>query len=141
MSVDGFTAKELFDLVTGSVDFLLLDVRNPTEFARFKIEGPRPINMVNVPYMDFIEHEDESVAKVPRGKPIRAVCAKEGSSKFVAEILAARGYTNLGTCSAASRPGATCSRPCSCTARATSSISFAGPARLPAATVCSSAGR
>lgn len=96
MSVHGFTAEELFDLVTGSVDFLLLDVRNPTEFARFKIEGPRPIDMVNVPYMDFIEHEDESVAKVPGGKPIRAVCAKEGSSKFVAEILAARGYTDLG---------------------------------------------
>lgn len=50
MSVHGFTAEELFDLVTGSVDFLLLDVRNaPTEFARFKIEGPRPIDMVNVP--------------------------------------------------------------------------------------------
>lgn len=96
MSVHGFTAEELFDLVTGSVDFLLLDVRNPTEFARFKIEGPRPIDMVNVPYMDFIEHEDESVAKVPGGKPIRAVCAKEGSSKFVAEILEARGYTDLG---------------------------------------------
>jgi len=96
MSVHGFTAEELFDLVTGSVDFLLLDVRNPTEFARFKIEGPRPIDMVNVPYMDFIEHEDESVAKVPKGKPIRAICAKEGSSKFVAEILAAHGYTDLG---------------------------------------------
>ena len=96
MSVHGFTAEELFDLVTGSVDFLLLDVRNPTEFARFKIEGPHPIDMVNVPYMDFIEHEDESVAKVPGGKPIRAVCAKEGSSKFVAEVLAARGYTDLG---------------------------------------------
>ncbi len=96
MSVHGFTAEELFDLVTGSVDFLLLDVRNPTEFARFKIEGPRPIDIVNVPYMDFIEHEDESVAKVPEGKPIRAVCAKEGSSKFVVEILAAHGYTDLG---------------------------------------------
>jgi glyoxylase-like metal-dependent hydrolase (beta-lactamase superfamily II) len=52
--------------------------------------------MVNVPYMDFIEHEDESVAKVPKGKPIRAVCAKEGSSKFVVEILEARGYEDLG---------------------------------------------
>ncbi len=96
MSVHGFTAEELFDLVTGNREFLLLDVRNPTEFARFRIEGPRPIDMVNVPYMDFIEHEDESVAKVPKGKPIRAVCAKEGSSKFVVEILEARGYEDLG---------------------------------------------
>jgi glyoxylase-like metal-dependent hydrolase (beta-lactamase superfamily II) len=96
MSVHGFTAGELFELLTGTQDFLLLDVRNPTEFERFKVEGPRPIDMINVPYMDFIEHEDESVAKVPSGKPIRAVCAKEGSSKFVTEILAARGYVDLG---------------------------------------------
>ena len=96
MSVHGFTAEELFDLVTGTREFLLLDVRNPAEFSRFKVEGPRPIDMINVPYMDFIEHEDESVAKVPQGKPIRAVCAKEGSSKFVAEILEGRGYTDLG---------------------------------------------
>jgi glyoxylase-like metal-dependent hydrolase (beta-lactamase superfamily II) len=96
MSVHGFTAEDLFALVTGTEDFLLLDVRNPTEFDRFKIEGPRPIDMINVPYMDFIEHEDESVAKVPKGKPIRAICAKEGSSKFVVEILEGRGYDDLG---------------------------------------------
>lgn len=96
MSVPAYSAEELFRLVTGNEDFLLLDVRNSTEFERFKIEGPRPIDMVNVPYMDFIEHEDESVAKVPKGKPIRAVCAKEGSSKFVTEILEARGYADLG---------------------------------------------
>lgn len=96
MSVPAYSAEELFRLVTSNEDFLLLDVRNSTEFERFKIEGPRPIDMVNVPYMDFIEHEDESVAKVPKGKPIRAVCAKEGSSKFVTEILEARGYEDLG---------------------------------------------
>lgn len=96
MSVHGFSADELFRLITGNEDFLLLDVRNPSEFGRFKIEGPRPLDMINVPYMDFIEHEDESVAKVPQGKPIRAVCAKEGSSKFVTEILEGRGYADLG---------------------------------------------
>jgi glyoxylase-like metal-dependent hydrolase (beta-lactamase superfamily II) len=96
MPVPGFTADELFALITGTADFLLLDVRNPAEFDRFKIEGPRPIDMINVPYMDFIEHEDASVAKVPQGKPIRAICAKEGSSKFVTEILESRGYTDLG---------------------------------------------
>jgi hypothetical protein len=46
----------------------LLDVRNDVEFGRFRVEGPYPIDMVNVPYMEFIEMEDESVAKVPKGK-------------------------------------------------------------------------
>lgn len=96
MSVQGFSAEELFRLVTGNDAFLLLDVRNPAEFSRFKIEGPRHIDMLNVPYMDFIEHEDTSVAKVPKGKPIRAVCAKEGSAKFVTDILAVRGHSDLG---------------------------------------------
>lgn len=37
------------------------------------------------------------MAKVLQGKPIRAVCAKEGSSKFVTEeILDGRGYADLG---------------------------------------------
>ncbi len=42
---------------------MLLDVRNDVEFGRFKVEGPHPFEMINVPYMEFIEHEDESVVK------------------------------------------------------------------------------
>jgi len=45
--------------------------------------------------MEFIEHEEESVAKVPRGKKIRIVCAKEGSAKFVGEILENHGYEDI----------------------------------------------
>ena len=82
MALGSFTADDLFEWLTGRDDFLLLDVRNDVEFARFQVEGPYPFDMLNVPYMEFIEMEDESVAKVPRGKKVRIVCAKEGSSKF-----------------------------------------------------------
>jgi glyoxylase-like metal-dependent hydrolase (beta-lactamase superfamily II) len=51
--------------------------------------------MVNVPYMEFVEHEEESVAKVPRGKKVKVVCAKEGSSKYVAEILLNHGFEDV----------------------------------------------
>jgi len=95
MALTSYTADELFSWVTGDADFLLVDVRNNEEFGRFKVEGPRQLNMINVPYMEFIEHEDESVARVPKGKPIRIVCAKEGSAKFVGEILDARGYGDV----------------------------------------------
>jgi glyoxylase-like metal-dependent hydrolase (beta-lactamase superfamily II)/rhodanese-related sulfurtransferase len=95
MTLQAYSAQDLFDRLTGRDDFLLLDVRNDVEFGRFKVEGPYPIDMLNVPYMEFVEHEEESVAKVPKGKPIRIVCAKEGSAKYVGEILENHGYENL----------------------------------------------
>ena len=95
MTLGRFTAHDLFDWLTRREDFLLLDVRNDVEFGRFKIEGPYPFDMLNVPYMEFIEMEEESVAKVPRGKKVRIVCAKEGSSKYVGEILVNHGFRDV----------------------------------------------
>jgi len=95
MKVASFSAEDLFSWLTRGEDFLLLDVRNDVEFGRFKVEGPYPFEMINVPYMEFIEHEEESVAKVPRGKKLRIVCAKEGSSKFVGEILVKHGFEDV----------------------------------------------
>lgn len=95
MEVQTFTAEKLFQWLTTKEDFLLLDVRNDVEFGRFKVEGPYPIDMLNVPYMEFLEHEAESVARVPRGRKVRIVCAKEGSAKFVGEILVNHGYQDV----------------------------------------------
>jgi len=95
MEIQSFTAQDLFSWLVEKEDFLLLDVRNDEEFGRFKVEGPFPFDMVNVPYMEFIEHEEESVAKVPKGKKVRVVCAKEGSSKFVGEILINHGFEDV----------------------------------------------
>jgi len=95
MEIQSFTAQDLFTWLVEKEDFLLLDVRNDEEFGRFKVEGPYPFDMVNVPYMEFIEHEEESVAKVPRGKKVRVVCAKEGSSKYVGEILLNHGFEDV----------------------------------------------
>ena len=95
MSVQSFTAQDLFEWLVSKESFLLLDVRNEEEFGRFKVEGPYLFETINVPYMEFIEHEEESVAKVPQGKKLRIVCAKEGSSKYVGEILVNHGYTDV----------------------------------------------
>jgi rhodanese-related sulfurtransferase len=85
----------MFDWLVKRDAFLLLDVRNDVEFGRFKVEGPYPVEMVNVPYMEFIEFEAQSVAKVPRDKKVRIVCAKEGSSKYVGEILVNHGFSDV----------------------------------------------
>jgi len=95
MTIQPFTAEGLFEWVVNKESFLLLDVRNEEEFGRFRVEGPHPIEMVNVPYMEFIEHEEESVARVPKGKNLKIVCAREGSSKYVGEILINHGYEDV----------------------------------------------
>jgi len=95
MELQSFTAMDLFGWLTQKETLLLLDVRNDEEFGRFKVEGPYPFEMINVPYMEFIEHEEESIAKVPKGKRVRIVCAKEGSAKYVGEILTHNGFDDV----------------------------------------------
>ncbi|MDJ0816271.1 MAG: MBL fold metallo-hydrolase [Desulfobacterales bacterium] len=98
MEIQAYRAEDLFDWVTQEgQEFTLLDVRNNEEFGRFKVEGPQLSKMINIPYMEFIELEEESVARVevPKDEPIRIVCAKEGSAKFVGEILANNGWTDV----------------------------------------------
>ncbi len=96
MPVQSYKAEELFNWLTQSKpEFLLLDVRNNEEFGRFKVEGLHQPKMINVPYVEFVEREDESAEKVPRGQPVRIVCAKEGSAKFVGEILTNHGWNDV----------------------------------------------
>jgi len=98
MELQSYRAEDLFEWVTSEgQDFTLLDVRNNEEFGRFKVEGPHLSKMINIPYMEFIEKEDESVAQVqvPKEESIRIVCAKEGSAKYVAEILVKNGWQDV----------------------------------------------
>lgn len=84
-------AQELYeDLLSGKQRYIL-DVRNQDDFARWRVEGRSSLKTGNVPYFNFIEEEDESVAQVPAGEDVLVVCAKEGSSEFVADILRERG--------------------------------------------------
>ena len=98
MELQSYKPEDLFKWVTeDGHDFTLLDVRNNEEFGRFKIEGPYLSKMLNVPYIEFIEKEDESVAKVqiPKDESVRIVCAKEGSAKYVGEILVNNGWKDV----------------------------------------------
>ena len=98
MEIQTYRAEDLFEWVTrGGFDFTLLDVRNNEEFGRFKVEGPMLSKMINVPYIEFIEKEAEALARVrvPKDEPIRIVCAKEGSARYVGEILADNGWQDV----------------------------------------------
>jgi len=93
--IKSFTSKNLFSSLTNKDDFLLLDVRNKKDFSRFQIEGPFEVDMVNIPYFDFLEGEDGNISKVSRQKPVKIVCAKEGSALYVGEILVAHGFEDV----------------------------------------------
>ncbi len=96
MELSSYTAEDLFKWVTTEGnDFLILDVRVEEEFDRFKVEGPHLSKMMNIPYVEFIEKEAACVAKVPKGETIRIVCAKEGSARYVAEILVNHGFEDV----------------------------------------------
>ncbi|MEB3222517.1 MAG: MBL fold metallo-hydrolase [Candidatus Sericytochromatia bacterium] len=79
----------------GATGFVLLDVRNDTEVAAWRIEGRhQPAVTVNRPYFDFLEDEEAAVAALEphRELPIVVVCAKGGSSDYVAGLLRERGF-------------------------------------------------
>jgi len=95
MTLSPYEAKDLFQWFTDKDDILVLDVRNEKDFNRFQVESPYSFDMINVSYYDFMEIEEDSVAKVPKGRAIRIVCAKEGSAKYVGEILIKHGYEDV----------------------------------------------
>jgi len=81
------TVERLLEKADAGAPFLLLDVRNDDEYAAWKVEGRQPIETLHIPYFDFVE-EPGVVTRVPSGQPeVLVLCAKGGSSEFVAEML------------------------------------------------------
>ncbi len=96
MAVFTYQASDLFNWLTSKDNIIVLDVRNDKDFKRFQVESPYPFEMMNISYYDFMEIEDECVARLPKGRKIRIVCAKEGSAKYVADILDKHGFEDVG---------------------------------------------
>lgn len=93
-TISKLSAKEVAQLVLESKELFILDVRNETDFADWKIEG-RSVQIINIPYFDLIDGVDPALEQIPDGKPVLVVCAKEGSSMFVAEQIAEAGRSNV----------------------------------------------
>ena len=53
------SAPDLYQRLSGPAPPRVLDVRNAEEFARWRVEGPHPLDTLNVPYFEFVEKEDE----------------------------------------------------------------------------------
>ena len=96
MALFKYEAKDLFQWLAARTDIVVVDVRNNKDFNRFHVESPYPFPLLNVSYYDFMEMEEEAVARIPKNRSIRIVCAKEGSAQFVAEILQRHGFADVG---------------------------------------------
>ena len=96
MALFVYKAKDLYKWLTDKEDILVVDVRNNKDFAKFKVEGPYPFTLLNIPYFEFMEFEEECIARLPPGIKIRIVCAKEASAKYVAEIINKNGFDDVG---------------------------------------------
>ncbi|MEH7441409.1 MBL fold metallo-hydrolase [Bacillus sp. JJ1122] len=86
MNMKAMTSKEVTKKVFNKEPFFILDVRNETDFNDWKIEGEN-FEYLNIPYFDLLDGVEEILDQIPTDKEVLVVCAKEGSSVMVAEML------------------------------------------------------
>ncbi|MED3983549.1 MBL fold metallo-hydrolase [Peribacillus simplex] len=88
MTIKQMTAAEVSKKVINKTDLFILDVRNESDFNDWKIEG-KNFKFLNIPYFDLLDGVEAD--QIPADKEILVVCAKEGSSIMVAEMLSEAG--------------------------------------------------
>jgi len=80
------TAKEVTKKIFNKEPLFILDVRNTSDFEDWKVEGAN-FTHLNIPYFDLLDGVEEVLPKLPTDQDILVVCAKEGSSVMVADML------------------------------------------------------
>ncbi|MCY9697577.1 MBL fold metallo-hydrolase [Paenibacillus alginolyticus] len=92
--VNSMSAAQVTEYILGNKPLFILDVRNEDDFRSWKIEG-KHIQAINVPYFDLLDGVEGILDQIPDEQPVLVVCAKEGSSIFVAEQLLENGKSNV----------------------------------------------
>ncbi|HWJ78024.1 MAG TPA: MBL fold metallo-hydrolase [Niallia sp.] len=92
MTVKVMSSQEVTKKIVNKESLFILDVRNQNDFNDWKIEGTN-FEYFNIPYFELLDGVEEIMDKLPTSKEILVVCAKEGSSIMVAEMLSEEGLT------------------------------------------------
>ncbi|GIN75184.1 Hydroxyacylglutathione hydrolase GloC [Bacillus paralicheniformis] len=92
MAVQALTANEVTQKIFNKVPLFILDVRNEHDFSDWKIEG-HDVDHLNVPYFDLLDGVEDILENIPSDKEVLVVCAKEGSSVMVSEMLSEAGLS------------------------------------------------
>ncbi|WP_047982035.1 MBL fold metallo-hydrolase [Ornithinibacillus contaminans] len=90
MTVNKWTVAQVARKVIGNEELFILDVRNADAFEDWKIEGHK-FEYLNIPYFELLDGVGDILPKLPTDKDVLVVCAKEGSSVMVAEMLSEAG--------------------------------------------------
>ncbi|MHA6252724.1 MBL fold metallo-hydrolase [Oceanobacillus sp. CAU 1775] len=91
MAVTAISSEEVAKKIINKEELFTLDVRNTDDFEDWKIEGENFVH-VNVPYFELLDGVEGIIDQIPSNKEILVVCAKEGSSVMVAEMLSEKGF-------------------------------------------------
>lgn len=86
MGIQAMKAETVAKKVINSKELFIVDVRNNDAYADWKIEGEN-ITSVNYPYFELLDGVEDVVKELPENQEVLVVCAKEGSSQFIAEEL------------------------------------------------------
>lgn len=57
VAVSAQPVEEVYTQLLQDKSRLILDVRNEEDFARWRVEGRQSLEVINIPYFDFIEDE------------------------------------------------------------------------------------
>jgi glyoxylase-like metal-dependent hydrolase (beta-lactamase superfamily II) len=90
MAIKAMTSKEVTKKVFNKEKLFVLDVRNESDFQDWKIEGEN-FQYLNIPYFELLDGVEGIMDKIPAEQEVLVVCAKEGSSVMVAEMLSDAG--------------------------------------------------
>lgn len=91
MGIKAVTAQEISTKILEKKEMFILDVRNEDAFNDWKIDGEM-ITHLNSPYFELLDGIESIQDKLPNDQEIVVVCAKEGSSKMVAEMVQEAGF-------------------------------------------------
>ncbi|WP_323174651.1 MBL fold metallo-hydrolase [Natrialba sp. PRR66] len=93
VEIESVSPDELKGQIDAGEDVTLLDTRMESEYNEWKIDG-ETVESINIPYFEFLDDEidDDVLAQIPDSHEITVLCAKGGSSEYVAAQLRERGY-------------------------------------------------
>ncbi|ELY63110.1 MBL fold metallo-hydrolase [Natrinema versiforme] len=91
--VESVSPGELKERIDAREAVTLLDTRMESAYDEWHIDG-ETVESINVPYFEFLDEEIDAdvLERIPDDREITVVCAKGGSSEFVAATLQERGY-------------------------------------------------
>ncbi|NUB93561.1 MBL fold metallo-hydrolase [Haloterrigena sp. SYSU A121-1] len=93
VEVESVSPEGLKGRIDAGEDVTLLDTRMESEYDEWRIDG-ETVESINLPYFEFLEDEIDAdvLAQIPNSREITVLCAKGGSSEYVAAQLQERGY-------------------------------------------------